>query len=81
MTFKSSTNLQELHLSLCVVRVATKGCQNARNKIFCDRKTFGRHLVFSTRSKNRGRAGYEELLREPKTETLISQSDYKKKYS
>ena len=21
---------------------------NAQNKIFCDRKTFGRHLVFST---------------------------------
>ena len=28
--------------------MAKKGCQNAQNKIFCGRKTFGRHLVFFT---------------------------------
>ena len=42
LTFK------KFYLSLCLVRIAKKGCQNAQNKIFCDRETFGRHLVFST---------------------------------
>ena len=48
VTFKSSTNLQKLYLGLCVVRMAKKGWQNTQNKIFCDRKTFSRHLGFAT---------------------------------
>ena len=38
VTFKSSTNLQKLYLSLGVVRMANKGCQNAQNKIFAIEK-------------------------------------------
>ena len=45
VTFKSSTNLPKSYQSLCIVRMAKKGCQN--DKISCDRKTFDRHLVFS----------------------------------
>ena len=31
-----------------------KGCQNAQKKIFCDRKAFGRHLVFATSPRANG---------------------------
>ena len=43
-----STNLQKLYLGLCVVLLAKKGWQNTQNKIFCDRKTFSRHVGFFT---------------------------------
>ena len=48
VTLKSSTKLQKLYLGLCVVLMAKKGWENTQNKILCDRKTFSRHLGFST---------------------------------
>ena len=70
VTFKSSTNLQKLYLSLCVVHMAKKGCQNARNKIFCDRKTLAA-ILFSLL------VGYELISYQQRanqiTEYLISE--------
>ena len=36
--------------------MAKKGSQNAQNKIFGDRKTFGHHLVFSTSRQSSSRS-------------------------